>query len=109
MLFRTEDPRVLAALTALPLDFVWLVCEKASQTGFWHSERMGDLASVLSEKTLDLIAVRGFLWSAMESYWANVWTPQLVLILERLRGGIVVGGERQWWVDSGFEEEFGTL
>ena len=110
LIFDTEDPATLAELAALPLDFVWIVCGKASQTGFWSSDALVDLAeNLLSGNLPDLKAVNEYLQDTMEDFWRNVWRPQFLVVLNRLRAGILVGGRRQDWTDDGFEEEFGIL
>ncbi len=108
LLFNTEDPRVLADLITLPLDFVYLVCEKAAQTKFCGLSAWCTWPEYF-HKHPGLREIEDSLMNVKEGYGDFVWSRQLVLVLERLRDGMLVGGQHQRWVDRGYKYEFGTL
>lgn len=67
----TREPGLIAALTSLPVDFVWIVMELSDELDLWWSTRFYQLESTIREQGHDADEVSNALHSVKEEFWMS--------------------------------------
>jgi hypothetical protein len=102
----TGSTSSVASLCGLPREFVAGVVRCVERKGFRDSESFRDLQQVISRNPLDHTEIRSSLECALERFWLLAdpkWTGGLLCDARR---GMLVGGNRQWWIDAERWETF---
>jgi hypothetical protein len=96
----TTSAALVAAVTGLPNSFVHLIVQRLDRNRYRDTEAFRELEHTIRVRAQDFLAVDNAREYAIDRFWEEVLTPADVTRLMDARGGRILGGGYQHWVDD---------
>jgi hypothetical protein len=96
----TNSAALIAGVTGLPNGFVALIVQRMDRSQYRSAEAFRELEHTIRERAQDFLAVEDAREYAIEVFWEKTLSPDDVARLMDTRGGRILGGGYQDWIDS---------